>query len=60
MDTSKFGDLSSKLSKYVPEELNPRLCLFNLRMTIKMTKQYLEDNPELNERVTRLLKEGSS
>ena len=58
MNTSKFKDLSSTISKHVPEKIDTKLCLFNLRMAIGSMQQYLEDHPGSKEKIRRLLKEG--
>lgn len=55
MDTSKIRELSSKLSKYAPEKIDPSLCLIKMGLVIGRTQQFLDDHPKQKRKILKLL-----
>lgn len=52
MDDRKIRELSSK---YAPEELDYKKCLFSMILEIGGTRQFLGDHPKTKEKILKLL-----
>lgn len=55
MDDRKIRELSSK---YAPEELDCKKCLFSMRLAIGETRRFLDDHPKTKEKILKLLKKS--
>lgn len=55
MDDRKILELSSK---YTPEELDYKKCLFSMRLAIGETRRFLDDHPKTKEKILKLLEKS--
>lgn len=55
MDDRKIRELSSK---YAPEELDYKKCLFSMRLAIRETRRFLGDHPKTKEKILKLLEKS--
>ena len=55
MNDRKILELSSK---YTPEELDYKKCLFSMRLAIGETQRFLDDHPKTKEKILKLLEKS--
>lgn len=55
MDDRKILELSSK---YTPEELDYKKCLFSMRLAIGETRRFLDDHRKAKEKILKLLEKS--